>query len=259
MRLLFTPRWLGWVALTIAASTVMVMLGRWQWSRYELRHEINARIASTAAAVEFKPSLPEWTRVTLTGQYDPELEVLVRNRTVGGKVGYEVVTPLRLADGSAVMVDRGWVPFHPSGPTTLPEVPAPPSGTVTVAGRVRATEQGARLELRDGRWQARRIGVAEIAGKVPYQLAGRYVMADDESTELTPIPAGRENDWLNLGYAFQWWIFAAGIFGALIWLARREQRANLTSSGSGSPSPREPMSGDRLSGDRDISQEQSLR
>ncbi len=209
----------------------MIFLGRWQWSRYELRHEINARIASTAAPVEFTPSLTEWTRVTVTGQYDPELEVLVRNRTVGGKVGYEVLTPLRLADGSAVMVDRGWVPFHESGPAALPSVLPPPAGTVTISGRVRASEAGPRLELRDGHWQARRIGLAEIGGKLPYPLAGRYVMADDESTELTPVPAGRENDWLNLGYAFQWWIFAAGVFFALFWLARRQQRANLTFSG----------------------------
>lgn len=225
MRLLFTPRWLGWLTLTVAVSAVMIMLGRWQWARYELRHEINARIASQAAPVGFSPSLPEWTRVTVTGQYDPSLELLVRNRTVHNKVGYEVLTPLLLADGTAVLIDRGWIPFHESGPTTLPEIPAAPSGTVTVTGRVRASEADPRLELRDGRWQSRRIGVTDLAGKVPYQLAPRYVMADDESTDLTPVPAGKENDWLNFGYAFQWWIFAGGVFIALFWLLRREQRA----------------------------------
>jgi cytochrome oxidase assembly protein ShyY1 len=140
---------------------------------------------------------------------------------------------------------------------------------VTVTGRVRGTEADARLELRDGRWQARRIGVAEMAGKFPYQLAQRYVMADDESTELTPVPAGRENDWLNLGYAFHWWIFAAGVFGALFWLARREQRASLPPSASSASSSRpssgssssskDRLSGDRLSGDRDVAQEQGFR
>ncbi len=248
MRLLLTPRWLGWLALTAALSATMIMLGRWQWSRYEARHEINARIASQASPVEFASSLPEWTRVTLTGQYDPTLELLVRNRTVNNKVGYEVLTPLQLADGSAVLIDRGWIAFHESGPTTLPDIPAAPTGTVTITGRLRATESGPRLELRDGRWQARRIGVTEMAGKVPYELAPRYVMADDESTDLTPIPANNENDWLNLGYAFQWWIFAGGVFIALFWLARREQRTSQNPAST--PSPRDPA-------DRDLAPDQA--
>lgn len=243
--MLLTPRWLGWIAVTIAASAVMVMLGRWQWSRYELRHEINKLISSTATPVDFRPSLPEWTPVTVIGQYDPGLEVLVRNRTVNGRLGYEVLTPMILADGTAVLIDRGWVPPHETGITATPDVPAPPPGTVTVTGRVRATESDPRLELRNGHWEARRIGVAQIAVKVPYKIAPTYVMAADSATELTPVPAGRENDWLNLGYAVQWWIFAGGAFFALFWLARRERRASLGLT--------------RPSGDRDVAQQESLR
>jgi hypothetical protein len=38
------------------------------------------------------------------------------------------------------------------------------------------------------------------------------------------IPVSHENDWLNLGYAFQWWIFAGGALFAFGWLARKEGR-----------------------------------
>jgi cytochrome oxidase assembly protein ShyY1 len=202
----------------------MIFLGRWQWGRYELRTSINDRIdASTAAApAEFTPGVPEWTRVSLTGQYDPRLEILVRNRTVAGRVGFEVLTPLVRPDGTAVLVDRGWVPPDRSGITVTPAVPAPPVGTVTVLGRVRAAESGGNVELRNGHWEARRIDVPALAGKLPYKVSAAYVLADDESTDLTPIPSQRENNWLNLGYAFQWWIFSAGVWFGLYWLARRE-------------------------------------
>jgi cytochrome oxidase assembly protein ShyY1 len=226
LRLFLTPRWLGLLCLTVAAATVMVFLGRWQWGRYELRSDINARIAAgaTAEPVPYSAGVKEWTRVSVTGEFDSNLEILVRNRTVAGKNGYEVLTPLLLTDGTAVLVDRGWVPPHPSGPVEKPAVPPAPGGTVTVTGRVRAAERDPKVELRDGQWQARRVGVPEIAAKLPYRVAPAYVTADDESTDLVPVPVGRENDWLNLGYAVQWWIFASGLFFAYFWLLRREHR-----------------------------------
>jgi len=238
LRLFFTRRWLGLLCLTAVAASVMVLLGRWQWGRYELRSDINSRISAgaTAAPVEYTVGVKEWTRVSVTGEFDPNLEILVRNRTVEGKNGYEVLTPLLLEDGTAVLVDRGWVPPHPSGLVHKPAVPAAPGGTVTVIGRVRATESDPKVELRDGQWQARRVGVPEIASKLPYRVAPAYVTADDQSTDLVPIPVSRENDWLNLGYAVQWWIFAAGSFFAYFWLLRREHRT-LFAAAPAAPTP----------------------
>ena len=36
--------------------------------------------------------------------------MLLRNRVRDGEGGYDVLTPLVLDDGTAVVVDRGWVP-----------------------------------------------------------------------------------------------------------------------------------------------------
>lgn len=226
MRALLTPRWLLLVSLALIAAVIMVFLGRWQWTRYETRSAINARIDASQSAepVPFAAGAPEWTRVSVTGQYDSQLEILVRNRTVAGEVGFEILTPLLLEDGSAVLVDRGWVPPHPNGPTVDPSFPSAPTGTVTLSGRVRAAESNARAQLLNGRWQVRRIGVGEIGSKLPYQIAPVYLLADDESTDLVPIPSRRENNWLNLGYAVQWWLFAGGSLFGLFWLGRRELR-----------------------------------
>jgi cytochrome oxidase assembly protein ShyY1 len=104
---LLTPRWLGYLALTVAAAVVMGFLGTWQFHRYEQRSAINARIdaAATSEPTPIEAVLPPpggtagtvgpppaadktWLRVSLTGQYDAAREVLIRLRTVEGRVGY---------------------------------------------------------------------------------------------------------------------------------------------------------------------------
>ncbi len=56
-------------------------------------------------------SLPQFTRVRVTGTFDTARQFLLDNISHGGAPGYEVLTVLALADGSPVLVDRGWVPF----------------------------------------------------------------------------------------------------------------------------------------------------
>ena len=66
--------------------------------------------------------------MTVTGRYDPQHEILARARTVNGRVGFEIVTPLVLADGTAVLVDRGWVPPAGAGAATPAARPAGADG-----------------------------------------------------------------------------------------------------------------------------------
>jgi cytochrome oxidase assembly protein ShyY1 len=164
--------------------------------------------------------------VTATGQFDPGQEILIRNRTVEGQVGYEVVTPFVLEDGTAVLVDRGWVPPDPSGMLVSPQVPPAPAGRVTITGRVHLSEStSAPVEQRNGHWETRRMHLPAIVGKLPFPVYDAYLLADQDSPGadgLKAIPVGHENDWLNLGYAVQWWIFAAGALFALVFFARRE-------------------------------------
>src|SRR5215217_3113921 len=113
----------------------MVLLGLWQLDRYYERTAINDRVAAgeSGAAEPVAAVLPaagtpvpeaaHWRRVTAAGTYDSAHELLVRNRTVDGRLGFEVLTPLVLDDGSAVLVDRGWIPPNPAGPTVAPAVP----------------------------------------------------------------------------------------------------------------------------------------
>jgi cytochrome oxidase assembly protein ShyY1 len=239
-RFLLTARWLGLSALMLTLAATMVGLGRWQLSRYHERSAINHRIDASAggqaaplASVlppdgKAPPASAAWTRVTATGRYDTANQVLVRGRTVNDQVGFEIVTPLVLADGSAVLVDRGWVPpSADAGAVAMPDVPAAPAGPVTVAGRLHLSEsRPSPVDRREGWIETRRVSVPRIAGELPYPVYGAYVLLDRQQPAAdklpVPVPVEHENAWMNAGYVVQWWMFAALTLAGLVWLARRE-------------------------------------
>ena len=61
--------------------------------------------------------------MTATGTFEPDAELILYGRPLDGRPGDHVVTLLRITDGSAVLVDRGWIPFDAE--TTAP-VGGPP-------------------------------------------------------------------------------------------------------------------------------------
>ncbi|GAB1689971.1 SURF1 family protein [Krasilnikovia sp. M28-CT-15] len=263
-RFLLTPRWLAAAALTVAAAVVMVFLGNWQLHRYHERSAINARIdaADSAAptsltSVLATPTAPgaagpgpgedlAWTKVTVTGRYDPAHEIQARGRTVDGEVGFEILTPLVLADGTAVLVDRGWIPPAPGGAIAAPTVPPAPGGQVTVVGQVHRSESRATpVEHRDGRLDTRRIAVPRLAGQLPYPVYGAYVLLTEQTPPVDKafarIPIEHEDAWQNGGYAVQWWLFAVMALFAFGWQARKEARGETDGT---------PRAEDRIAKDR---------
>ena len=149
----FRPGVLPTLAM-VAAVVVCVAAGRWQQGRM---HDKEALGAQRDAALRMAPvalaGLPQeasWSSlryraVIADGDYLARAQILVDNKVYGGRVGYHVVTPLRLADGRAVLVNRGWVAQGPSR-AVLPDAPAP-GGTVTVTGRIAIPDPGY-LELK---------------------------------------------------------------------------------------------------------------
>ena len=110
-------------------------LGEWQFDRLADREERNALIAReldadpvpvdrVLSADDGVPIDREWLRVTATGEYDDAATVVVRYQTRDGQPGVDLVTPLRTAAGTAVLVDRGWLRHaehrHGSRPTCPP-------------------------------------------------------------------------------------------------------------------------------------------
>ena len=239
-RVLLTPRWLGIAAATLAAAAIMVVLGFWQLSRYHERSAINAGIDAATAADPtpvdrwLRPGQPapagaQWQRVTATGTFDTSHEILVRGRTVADRVGFEVLTPLVDATGTAVLVNRGWIPPAPQGLAVAPAVPGAPPGVVTVTGRVRLPEsrRGA-VDHRGDRIEVRRIDPAQLAGSLPYPLLGGWLAADPVGEGFVAVPVDHVNSAMNAGYVVQWWAFALLALTGYVILARRAARAGVS-------------------------------
>jgi len=234
-----TPKWLGFAALMVALSAIMVGLGFWQFDRYHIRHGINLRIdhANASAPVPIStvisPTRPatdaqEWTRVTVTGTYDPAHTVVARDRSVNSTVGFEILVPLRRSDGSSIFIDRGWIPTGPGNGLTAPSFPGVPGGTVTVNGRIHLPESKGETPIDlGGQTTVRRVDPRMIAPAVGVTDAyADYILLDQQNPAaaagFTRIPADRQPSWMNAGYTVQWWLFAALALALFAWAARRE-------------------------------------
>jgi cytochrome oxidase assembly protein ShyY1 len=247
-RFVLTRRWIGLGLLMTLAAAVMVGLGFWQLDRYYYRTSINNRIDTATAAAPVPlgtvlrppastapgmvgPDAPgdaAWTRVSVTGHYDPAHEVLARARTVNDEIGFEIVDPLVLPDGTAILIDRGWLP-SPADGVSAPVVPPTPSGGVTVYGRIHAAESKAdKPQLFQGRVSIRRIAPASVASTMPYAIYGAYVTMDTQTPAKDPqfvgVAPDHENAAMNAGYVAQWWSFAVLTLVGYVYLLMKEAR-----------------------------------
>ena len=140
MRFLLRPAWLAFTALTRFVVACYTVLAPWQFGREEQREAQEQAIATAdhpagpvgaggAARAGVTPEL-RWRQVTVTGSYLADAEAVVRLRAFDGKPAFEVLTPMRTADGRVVAVDRGLAPATDGG--AVPVYAAPPTGEVTV-------------------------------------------------------------------------------------------------------------------------------
>lgn len=240
---------IGLWLLAVLFACACVLLGRWQLHRYQDKHA-NAELIrqnQTAATVPLHqvlsaPSTPLRTAdtyrpVTVQGVYDPDGTRLVRNRPHRGDAadatyGYEVVVPLVLPDGSALLVDRGWLPNGRTGATPggRPDVvPPPPEGTVTVVARLRPSEPARGRDLPAG--QVGSVSVPQIAagtGHATYQAYGALVSESPTASDAPAIldPARADGgEGINASYAVQWVVFALLGLGFPLWVIRRRREA----------------------------------
>ena len=241
-RFLASPRWIAAFLGILLLAATMVRLGFWQLDRLHLKQSANAAIAAARDAQprpagELIPPDPdrkpaaanEWAKVSLTGTYDSSQTILIRQRSFEEGVGFEVVVPLHADDGVTYLVDRGYVLASASA-DEAPDVPAAPSGVVTVTGTVKlpySSDQAATRVEKVGSYRSvRALNPSVLTKALGVQLAGGYVAVTDESpappTAIERIPQPTLDEGPHLSYAVQWWLFAALTLGGFAYMVRRE-------------------------------------
>ena len=118
-RVMLSREWLLTTLLVLVGSAVCVRLGIWQLDRLQQRRTFNAHVEAmwsapplTLTGVSMAEGLTtmEYRAVQVSGTYDFANQVALRNSYFQGQYGYYLLTPLLLNDGSAVLVERGWIP-----------------------------------------------------------------------------------------------------------------------------------------------------
>src|SRR5215213_4845916 len=224
MRVLLRPRWLVGTIIAVLLIVLFVNLGFWQLRRLDEKRDRNARIEERSSrpvgrideVVDPRAGFDDvgrlvYRRVSARGRYDPTGEVRIRSRSLDGRPGVWVVTPLRLDDGTALAVNRGFVPMST-------DVPAPPGGEVEVTGLVFATQERRGIGPRDpaegvlgdlSRLDLSRLQKQYDADLYPVwlQLQRQDPPVDEEADPML-LPEPKQDEGPHLSYAMQWFLFA---------------------------------------------------
>jgi cytochrome oxidase assembly protein ShyY1 len=236
IRLLLTPRWLGYLSLTIVFALVASLFGLWQWDRREqavaaidiLNEHWDRSPVPLGEAVRpdtgFSPD-QEWIPVAVTGSYVHSDQVLVRTRPRGGQVGFEVLVPFYTLDGQHMIVNRGWIPTGEA--KDYPDlVPDAPRDRVTIVARLKPAEPT--LVGRGApEGQLASIDLDALQKTLDYPIPNDfYLLLASESPSVSPSPLVALRPELDegphLSYSFQWFIFGILAFVGLVVLIRQE-------------------------------------
>lgn len=226
----------------LAASLGTARLGMWQLDRAAAKQALQQAIDERFA----QPPLPEaelarlpdaasaqWHRqVRVHGRWLPEATVFLENRQHAGKPGFLIVTPLQLADGSAVVVQRGWVPRDFIDRTRVAAPPVP-DGEVALAARI--APPPARLLEFDGAGSGpirQNLDLDAFSNELRrplrpvslLQLQGAESVSDGMVRDWPRPSSGVQK---HHGYAFQWFALSALVAGLYVWfqLLRPRRRA----------------------------------
>ena len=247
-----TRTWLPF-ALALPLFALFASLGVWQLQRLgERRAENQLRESALQLPIVELPvrgtedSLPgDWIvgrRVSITGRWAPEQELVIRGHAYLGTPGVYVLTPLVVDSDQAVLVLRGWLPAADGLSADLPgAVPIATRNPVTIRGLARAGQNPAPIPVRSvayADWTRPVLGNIDLMAAdslIPFELATFVVqLLTDERSPAgrsgmpVPLPAPALNDGPHALYAFQWFGFALIALAGAIFLPRAARAGSIS-------------------------------
>lgn len=225
--------------LVLVVAIVLVNLGQWQLRRLEQRRALNQEITKgldqpsvTLTGDPVDPEALHRRRVVVTGTFENEENIALRNRSFEGRPGVELIVPLRIkGSDQAVLVNRGWIPLQIS--TAEERMAYALEGEVTVEGIAYRSQPrpdgflvptdptpvpGQKLDT----WF--RVDIERIQQQVDKPLLPIFVQqsAPPAGPAEPPLPQKEPEltEGSHLGYAFQWFSFAfilLVMYSAFVW------------------------------------------
>jgi surfeit locus 1 family protein len=245
LKSMFQKKWILTTLLVLLGAALCIRLGIWQLDRLDQRRtfnthylsmldmpplDLNADTTSDLASMEYRA-------VIVRGEYDFANQVALLNYYHDGVYGYHLLTPLLLADGRAVLVDRGWIPAEgndsPSGWTRYNEAaPVPVQGVMRLG--VTKVPFGGRADppLAEGQtrldfWNF--ANLERIGQQIPYPILPIYIQPTvDPADNVPPIPSAPEveiTEGPHMGYAIQWFFFASLLLAGYPFFLRKQEQA----------------------------------
>lgn len=243
---MFTRQWIPTTLLVLLGAALCIRLGIWQLDRLDQRRTFNAHYLSVrdlppldlnADAASDLASM-EYRAVTVRGTFDFANQVALLNYYNEGVYGYHLLTPLLLADGRAILVDRGWIPSEGNDS---------PSGWSRYDGAAQAEVEGVmRLGVAKAPFGGRAdpalapgqtrldfwnfVIFERLAAQIPYPILPVYIQQNPDPANVAPpiVPAQPEieiTEGPHFGYALQWFSFAAIMLIGYPFFLRKQESA----------------------------------
>lgn len=224
LRFTFKPTLIG-TLLTLVFIPLFIKFGLWQYHKAEQKQAIQVAYNQATVAAAFKFPLEvlnvaDWNykKVSVTGVYDTKFQFLLDNQVEDNRVGYHVITPLKISANHYVLVNRGWI----LGKDIHSELPsfATPAGMQKVTGQVwlpskkifsleDKTLQSSQSNKLEHVWQ--NMDMDKYQRLVPFVVSPLVIKLDQNSTaggfvRNWQVPIARIMT--HIGYAYQWFGFA---------------------------------------------------
>ncbi|MGD9092985.1 MAG: SURF1 family protein [Anaerolineales bacterium] len=244
---LVSRRWILATILVIIGMIVTARLGIWQLDRLQQRRAFNSRVQAQLdqptlildeSTLDADLANMEYRSIVVVGEYDHSGEVALRNQVWGNQAGVHLLTPLKIkGTGQAILVDRGWVPTEDFVYGDWGQYAEP--GVLEIQAVVRASRSepdfGSRADPIPGpgeRLEAWHFANVEgISQQLPYSLLPAYIQQAPSAT-WTALPYRTQpeldlSEGPHMGYAIQWFTFAAILGIGYPFFVRRQERKTL--------------------------------
>lgn len=219
------------VGFTVAAGCAR--LGLWQVSRLQVRQARNTAIREAMAQppVDLGRNLFAATAnrlVTGAGVFDFSRQVIVEARSFGGTPAAIVVTPFRVPDAPAFLVERGWVPSPDGRVVPLGELDEPSNAVVEGILLGLTVAHPAPPDTAPWPVRVRWADPTTLAPRYPYAMAPLVIRrtnvpADTTGPRLHAVPLPAVDNGPHLAYAIQWFAFAVIAAVGSVLLYRKER------------------------------------